>query len=329
MKKLPSKQVVKTKPKVNGKVPAKIVQKAAAFSPLEILAPMGATALSQIVLHRPKKHWGEYIVSGRTGMINAPRGSGKSTYILALSLSMAYEAVFLDNKPTKPRNVVILDGEMDLHTMQGRLKEQAQALSVNIDDTHLKFVSPELFDGIMPNLSTVNGQREIDKAIGDQWDVLFIDNYSAFSESGREDGESWMPWIRWMLKHKRAGRTVIVIHHTGKNGQQRGSSKHEDALDFSIALKPVPDDKQDGSLRFIFEWKKSRHLPSDKTRPFLVTYAKAKDGYIWSRGQVEDANEKMVEAKRLRQEGMSQVDIAAKLDVNKSTVSRWLKKNSN
>ena len=324
MKKLPSKQMVKTKPKVNGKVPLKIVQKAAAFSPLEILMPMGATELSQIVLPSPKKHWGDFIVSGRTGMINAPRGAGKSTFILALSLSMAYRADFLGNKPTNPRRVVILDGEMDLHTMQGRLKEQTQALNVDIDDTQLKFVSPELFDGIMPNLSTVDGQREIDKALGDQWDVLFIDNYSAFSESGREDGESWMPWIRWMLKHKRAGRTVIVIHHTGKNGQQRGSSKHEDALDFSIALKPVPDDKHDGSLRFIVEWKKSRHLPSDKTRPFVVNYVRTPEGYIWSRGEVADANEKMVEAKRLRAEGMSQADIAAKMGVNKSTVSRWL-----
>ncbi len=326
MKKLPSKQVVTTKSKDNGMAPAKNVQKKAAFSPLEVLEPMGARALSQIVLPNPKKHWGECIVSGRTGMLNAPRGAGKSTFVLGLSLSMAYGSVFLDNKPTNPRRVVILDGEMDLHTMQERLKKQAEALDVDIDDTHLKFISPELFDGIMPNLSTVDGQREIDKAIGSKWDVLFIDNYSAFSESGREDGESWMPWIRWMLEHKRLGRTVIVIHHTGKNGQQRGSSKHEDALDFSIALKPVPDSKQDGNLRFIFEWKKSRHLPSDKTRPFLVTYAKTLSGYIWSRGQVEDANEKMVEAKRLQQEGMSRADIAANLSVNKSTVSRWLNK---
>lgn len=326
MKELSSKQAVKIKSKVNGQIPAKVVLQTTVFSPLENLVAMGATRLSRIVLPQPKKHWGEFIVSRRTGMINAPRGAGKSTFVLALSLSMAYGADFLGNKPARPRRVVILDGEMDLHTMQGRLKEQAQALGVDIDNTYLKFVSPELFDGIMPNLSTIDGQREIDKVIGDQWDVLFIDNYSAFSESGREDGDSWMPWIRWMLEHKRAGRTVIVIHHTGKNGQQRGSSKHEDALDFSIALKPVPDDKQDGNLRFVFEWKKSRHLPSDKTRPFLVTYAKTPDGYIWSRGQVEDANEQMVEAKRLHEEGMSQTNIATKLGVNKSTISRWLGK---
>lgn len=295
------------------------------FAPRENLEAMGANTLSQIVLPKPKKHWGEFIVSRRLGMIVAQRGTGKSTLVLALALSMGYKVDFLGNKPKNPRNVVILDGEMDLRTMQERLKEQSQALNITTDDTHLRFVSPELFDGIMPNLSTTDGQREIDEVLGDAWDVLFIDNYSAFSESGREDAESWMPWIRWMLAHKWAGRTVIVIHHTGKNGQQRGSSKHEDALDFSIALKPVRDDQRDGSLRFTFEWRKSRHLASDKTSPFTVTYAKTPDGYRWTRGHIDDANAKKNEAKRLRAEGLNQTEIAQKLNVHKGTICKWQK----
>ena len=298
----------------------------AVFTPPTKLIAMGAQRLSQITLLRPKRHWGNKIVSSRTGMITAPRGAGKSTFVQAAALSMAYKANFLGCEPGRQRRVIILDGEMDLNTMQERLKEQAQALGVETDNTHLKFISPELFDGLMPNLSTEEGQREIDDVLGNKWDVLFIDNYSAFSGNGREDAESWMPWIRWMLVHKRAGRTVIVIHHTGKNGQQRGSSKHEDALDFSISLKPVADNKHDGSLRFIFEWKKSRHLPSNKTRPFLVTYAKTAEGYEWTRGNADDADEKKVEAKKLLAEGMSQTDIADKLKVNKSTISRWLGK---
>lgn len=326
MKKPSSKQVVIKKSKSNSQPSANRVEFVPAFSPLENLEAMGANMLSELVLPRPKKHWGDFIVDRRTGMINAPRGAGKSNFALALGLSMGYGVDYLGNRPARPRRVVILDGEMDLHTMQERLNEQAKALGVETDDTHLRFVSPELFDGMMPSMSNEEGQHEIDKVLGENWDVLFIDNYSAFSETGREDGESWMPWIRWMLKHKRAGRTVIVIHHTGKNGQQRGSSKHEDALDFSIALKPLPDNKHDGNLRFIFEWKKSRHLPSDKTRPFMITYAKTPDGHVWTRGNVDDANQQMVRAKKLRKQGLNQTDIAKKLGVNKSTICRWLGK---
>lgn len=36
-----------------------------------------------------------------------------------------------------------------------------------------------------------------------------------------------MTWS--MLEYKRADRTVSVICHTGKNGQQLGSSEQEDA----------------------------------------------------------------------------------------------------
>ena len=319
-------QVLKNKEESKSQSSVNAAELPSVFTPPQNLKAMGARKLTTICLRPPKKHWGNKIVSSRTGMITAPRGAGKSTFVQAVALSMAYKANYLGHEPAKQRRVIILDGEMDVHTMQERLKEQAQALDVEIDDAHLKFVSPELFDGIMPNLSTVEGQNEIDQVLGNRWDVLFIDNYSAFSENGREDAESWMPWIKWMLGHKRAGRTVIVVHHTGKNGQQRGSSKHEDALDFSIALKPVPDAKHDGNLRFTFEWKKSRHLSSDKTRPFLVTYAKTSDGYVWSRGNVDDADEQKVEAKKLLSEGISQTDIAAKLGVNKSTISRWLGK---
>lgn len=138
----------------------------AIFKPSTKLKAVGALQLSRIRISKPKKHWGIYIVGGRLGMLVAARGTGKSTLVLALALSMGYGVSFLGNKPYKARRVVILDGEMDLHTMKERLNEQAHALGVVADNTHLKFISPELFDGIMPNLSTEEGQREIDEVLG-------------------------------------------------------------------------------------------------------------------------------------------------------------------
>ncbi len=87
--------------------------------------------------------------------------------------------------------------------------------------------------------------------IGTDWDVIFIDNYSAWSGDGRETAEAWAPMMRWMLGHKRAGRTVIVIHHTGKTGKQRGSRQGAMRmfLDWSVASKPVEAVAGDGALR--------------------------------------------------------------------------------
>lgn len=296
-----------------------------AFMPFTYLMAMGANDISKLVLPKPKRHWGEFITASRLGMIVAPRAAGKSTFTLALALSMVSHVEFLGYKSGGFRKVIILDGEMDLLTMQKRIAEQAGALGVEINN-NLRFISPELFDGVLPTLSTADDQRHIDEAIGTDWHVLIIDNYSAFSEGGREDAESFVPLIRWMLAHKREGRTIILIHHTGKNGVQRGSSKHEDALDFVIALKPITD-IHDGALRFVVEWKKSRHLASDKTAPFLATYAKAEDGsYVWTKGDVSDANSGIKKAKELSAQGLNQAEIAKELGVSKSTVSRRLKR---
>lgn len=44
------------------------------------------------------------------------------------------------------------------------------------------------------------------------------------------------------LRHQ--GLTVILVHHAGKNGTQRGASRREDLLDTSIALVRPKDDEE-------------------------------------------------------------------------------------
>jgi putative DNA primase/helicase len=45
---------------------------------------------------------------------------------------------------------------------------------------------------------------------------------------GREnEAESWSPVADWVLHLRRRGIAVILIHHGGKNGQQRGTSKRK------------------------------------------------------------------------------------------------------
>lgn len=294
------------------------------FFPAETLRPMGAKNLCQLKIPSPARLWGALISSGQLGMVFGWRGTGKSTFMMALALAMASEAKFLGITAKKAAKVVLLDGEMDLYSMQRRLELISASLDVELTN-NLRIMSPELFSGVMPKLTTPEGQREIDKAIGDSWDVLIIDNYSSFS-SGREDADAWAPWLPWLLKHKRAGHTVIIVHHTGKNGTQRGASNHEDPMDFVISLRPPKIPSGNGALEFVVSWTKSRHLPPDRTKPFQVAFRKTEHGnHIWTRQDEIDANPLLAEVKQMHACGKTLAEIAAKVKRDKSTISRWLK----
>jgi hypothetical protein len=92
-----------------------------------------------------------------------------------------------------------------------------------------------------PDLSTLEGQAWIDQQVGDT-EVLFADNISTLVRSGKEnEAESWLPVQNWALRHRRSGRAVAMLHHAGKGGAQRGTSRREDVLDTVISVRQRED----------------------------------------------------------------------------------------
>jgi hypothetical protein len=295
------------------------------FQPCERMTLIPANELVTLSIPPRKKHWGSYIQSNQTGMIYGERGGGKTWQAMGIAVSIATRSEFLGNKPGKARRVIYLDGEMDLVTFQQRMRQICESQGVE-PPPDLKVFTPESFTDLLPSINTAEGQKLIDKMIGTDWDVLLVDNYSAWSSDGRETAEAWAPFMRWMLGHKRAGRTVIVIHHSGKAGKQRGSSKHEDALDWSINLLPDKKGPQDGALRFTLVWEKARHLASNEIAPIAVTMRQGKDGVLtWEHQQGTHKDPKIARALKLRQQGKTNIQIAEELDVDRTTVGRWLK----
>ena len=295
------------------------------FRPSKVMTLISASELVLLTLPPRKRHWGKYIQSNQTGMLYGERGRGKTWFAMALALSMSSGEEFLGNQPKHARRVIYLDGEMDLRTFQQRMSQISESLRVK-PSSNLKVFTPESFADLLPCVNTPQGQTDIDSMIGDEWDVLFIDNYSAWSSDGRETAEAWAPFMRWMLGHKRAGRAVIVVHHSGKAGKQRGSSKHEDALDWSINLIADKQALHDGALRFSLVWEKARHLASDQITPLAVTMHKGDYGALtWEHQQGTHKDPKIAKALELHEQGMSNTDVANKLSVDRTTVGRWLK----
>ena len=120
------------------------------------------------------------------------------------------------------------------------------------------------------------------------------------------------------------GKTVLFIHHAGKNGTQRGNSKKEDVMDTVINLKNPSDYEPSEGACFEVHFEKARGLLGDDVKPFEARLTEDESGkYSWKTKTVEQSTyDKVVE---LTQDGLKQQDIAEMLSIHKSTVSRHVK----
>jgi putative DNA primase/helicase len=91
------------------------------------------------------------------------------------------------------------------------------------------------------SIGTEMGQRALNPLLSDV-DLVIFDNLSTLSTNGSESAsDAWAPMQNWLLKLRRQGIAVLLVHHAGTNGRQRGTSQREDALDTVIALRRPED----------------------------------------------------------------------------------------
>jgi hypothetical protein len=254
-------------------------------------------------------------------MIYAGRGVGKTYFSLNCAYALATGRDFLRYDATEPVSVMYLDGEMQAPLMISRLKQIAGKDSL---DAPIHFITPDLQgDRGVPDLASIEGQDEIDEMIEKvNAKVIFVDNLSTLCRTGREnEGESWIPVQNWLIKHRSQGRSVVVVDHANKEGGVRGSSRKEDVLDNVLCLKRPDDfDESKDGAKFEVHFTKARSLFGKDIKP-IVASLENQDTGTWSWKFLASKQEL---AREYKNQGMSQVDIAKILDVNKSTVSRWL-----
>ncbi len=267
-----------------------------------------------------------WLLSQSLSMLYAPRGVGKTHVALGVAYALASGGAFLGWRAVKPVPVLYVDGEMPGADLRDRLRRIAESADRQAGPGSLLFMTPDLQpDGIMPNLFTYAGQDEVTAAAPESG-VIIVDNISALVRGGKEnEGESWQPVAEWALRMRSSGRSVLFLHHSGKGGQQRGTSKREDLLDTVIALRRPSDYTPDQGARFEIHFEKARALYGEDVTPVEAMLEAGKDGrQSWTLRAVSDASEaQMIELAGL---GLSAREIGTELGVNHSTVVRGLKK---
>ncbi|MEO5811994.1 MAG: AAA family ATPase [Rhodanobacter sp.] len=259
-------------------------------------------------------------------MIYAMRGIGKTHMALGVGYALASAGEFLGWHAPTAVSVLYLDGEMPGVDLQARLSRIIASSPNEAAPGFLRFVTPDMQpDGIMPNLYRTEGQQAIEEVAGDSR-VIIVDNLSCLVRGGKEnEGESWQPVAEWALRMRASGRSVVFIHHAGKGGQQRGTSKREDLLDTVIALRRPADYVPDQGARFEVHFEKARALYGQDVSPFEAALETLPDGtQAWTtRAATDTQAEQIIEMIDM---GLTQGEVAKELGVGRSTVIRRLKR---
>jgi putative DNA primase/helicase len=224
----------------------------------------------------------------------------------------------------KPRRVLYVDGEMPLVALQERLRSISLGFGGNISNEKFQMLAADHTEtGI--NLGSDEGQRLLEPLLN-CIDLLILDNLSTLCTTSSESAsDAWVPMQNWLLNLRRRGISVLLIHHAGVNGRQRGTSRREDALDTVVALRRPEDYSPKQGARFEIHFEKLRNRvegagaePFEASLESFVSYGC--DGVRWfSRNLISPVLKRAV---ALFAEALTVREVAATLRISKSEAGR-------
>lgn len=260
-------------------------------------------------------------------IIYAATGVGKTWFTLNCAYAIARGGNFLKYSVSNPKKVLYIDGEIALNSIVNRykqiIKEQGDLI---IKENFTLLNHEEQLPNFLPKLNDPSGQEAYLKLIEKyNYDVIVFDNFSCLSDIDENLSEQWAPIIRFLITLRAMGKSVICVHHCGKNKYEyRGSSKIMDIVDTSILLTSNNNDQLESEFssgaNFKVSYKKNRLMSGKDSLPFNVTYQDNK----WTIHSNENSNiQYVVEAIKNK---ISHQSIANELGVSRQYISKLAKR---
>jgi len=237
----------------------------------------------------------------------------------------------------KRRRVLYIDGEMPLADLKQRLK----AIGVGRSDRIDILASEILFQDLRPlNIHLDTDRQQITEMLfsleqeGRRPALIIFDNLSALRAGVDENDNAALDGLlRWFLLLRHRGYSILLIHHSGKGGDQRGASRLEDFLDTTIKLDRPLDQQESTGASFNLSFTKTRG-PGFKPAELRLTLAEDEDGILrwrYAEAQRREASDETLKAihygpkKDMKSRFQTQQHLAVALKVQKSTISKHLK----
>jgi putative DNA primase/helicase len=260
-----------------------------------------------------------WLLSKGTAMIHGWRGLGKTLLTHGSAWAIATGGGFLKWKAAAPRRVLVIDGEMPMAALQERFRAIEAGSHLKPAPDYLRIAAADMFRDGLPDLADPKAQQFYADVVANA-DVIFADNLSTLCPHLKEnDAEDYAPFQAWVLQQRREGRSAILVHHSGKSGSQRGSSKKEDILDSALSVRRPPDYSAEQGARFEVHFEKSRGFYGPDAEPFEAQLI----GNQWRVGPIKSGDDDET-LRTLKRQGLSVRDISERTGIPRSTVHRKL-----
>ncbi len=211
----------------------------------------------------PERKWvlEDLITEESMTILNGFRGFGKSWLALAMADAVTVGGKVGPWSAPQPLNTMIVDGEMPLVLLQKRLRALRKG---NGRKRAELFFYPEAYAyriGLKrANILDATWRDRVGDTVKDLGiRFLVLDNMSSLAPGIDEnDKMPFDPVNRWLLEMRFSGVAIVMAHHTGKTGDQRGTSAHEDHVDTALLLGKPNGWSRDMGCTFTVEATKDR-----------------------------------------------------------------------
>lgn len=249
-------------------------------------------------------------------MLYGPRGLGKTHLALGIAWAAASGQSFLKWTANRPHRVVYVDGEMAAVDLQARLRALGPA------PPNLEFLIADLSPSTgLADLINLKGQASLIRAWGATPELLVLDNLSSLIGVRSNNADRWGEVQHWLMTLRRNGVAVLLLHHANKEGEQRGTSQREDALDVIVSMQRPSDYTPQQGARFELHFEKARGLHGDAVEPIDVRLETDRiGGQRWHWQPLEQSE--FDRAVRLLREGLPPLTVMRELGLSRARIYR-------
>jgi len=305
-----------------------MIENAPLYEPPKILtlddAILEDTSFFSLNIKHKEKYLSPWLTEQAVILISGWRGTGKTWLALSLLDAVTRGNPFGPWPCEKATPCLFLDGEMPVPDIRERLSEFPTETR-----QYPLYIYSDAYANLLglprAHLAKETWREKVKQILITRKIKLWVvDNLASLAPGLDENKkQDWDPINSWLLDLRFAGISTILLHHTGKEGQQRGTSSREDNLDCSIILKSPVDYAPEDGCRFVVHFSKARvstreiHKIADTEFKLIVNES---GETIWTFANVKAEIGKSV--LQMIDEGIEQKSIAEALRITKGRVSQ-------